>query len=284
MPGGVNRVTGFAAPGNRGVDTLTGSVERVTFYNPENGYSVLRLRPERGQIPGAGRGLSNEGLATITGNLPELVPGQYVSLRGRWVNHPKHGLQFEVEVCEHTLPATVAGIRRYLGSGLIRGIGPRLAERIVEHFGKQTLEVIETQPRRLREVPDIGPKRAGLIASAWEEQKQVKEIMLFLHSHGVSTNLAVKIYKQYGDEALHIVQTDPYRLARDIYGIGFKTADRIAQALGLSPEHPSRIEAGLVYVLNQATDDGHVYSPAKELAEQATGLLEVPAEHIPAPL
>ena len=284
MPGGVNRVTGFAAPGNRGVDTLTGSVERVTFYNPENGYSVLRLRPERGQIPGAGRGLSNEGLATITGNLPELVPGQYVSLRGRWVNHPKHGLQFEVEVCEHTLPATVAGIRRYLGSGLIRGIGPRLAERIVEHFGKQTLEVIETQPSRLREVPDIGPKRAGLIASAWEEQKQVKEIMLFLHSHGVSTNLAVKIYKQYGDEALHIVQTDPYRLARDIYGIGFKTADRIAQALGLSPEHPSRIEAGLVYVLNQATDDGHVYSPAKELAEQATGLLEVPAEHIPAAL
>ncbi len=257
------------------MESLTGSVERVTYYNPENGYSVLRLRPDSSRIM---PGLSRDGLVTVVGNLPELVPGEHVRLSGRWGNHPKHGLQFEVEVCEQTLPATVTGIRRYLGSGLVKGIGPRLAERIVDHFGAETLDVIESQPKRLREVPDIGPKRVGMISRAWEEQKQVKEIMLFLHGHGVSTNLAIKIYKHYGDEALGIVRSDPYRLARDIYGVGFKTADRIAQALGLPTDHPSRIEAGLVYALNEMTDDGHVYAPRQNLEQRAVELLQVPAE------
>jgi exodeoxyribonuclease V alpha subunit len=256
--------------------TLSGSVERVTYYNPENGYSVLRLRPESGRAPGQNR----EGLVTITGNLPELTPGEYIKLLGKWVTHPRHGLQFEIQVCEQTVPATVAGIRRYLGSGLIRGIGPRLADRIVAHFGKETLEIIERQPEQLLEVPDIGPKRAGQISRAWEEQRQVKQVMLFLHSHGVSTNLAVKIYKQYGEMALQVVQTNPYRLAVDISGIGFKTADRIAQALGLPADHPSRVEAGVVYALNQATDDGHVYLPRQELLRQAADLLEVHPEAI----
>ena len=260
------------------MDTLNGSVERITFYNPENGYTVLRLKSERGRLPGADR----EGLVTATGNLPELSPGEYVLLQGDWVNHPKHGKQFQVQICEQTVPATVAGIRRYLGSGLIRGIGPRLAERIVEHFGKGTLEVIESQPEQLLKVADIGPKRAGLIAAAWEEQKQVKEIMLFLHSYGVSTNLAIKIYKKYGDQALGIVRSDPYRLAQDIYGVGFKTADRIAHSLGLPADHPTRIEAGIVYVLNQASNDGHVFLPQAELVDQAAELLTVPLESIPA--
>jgi exodeoxyribonuclease V alpha subunit len=259
------------------MDTLTGSVERITFYNPENGYSVLRLKAEQTRLPGASR----EGLVTVTGNLPELSAGEHLRLQGRWVNHPKHGLQFQVEMCEQTLPATAAGIRRYLGSGLVRGIGPRLAERIVAHFGERTLEIIETQPEQLRQVPDIGPKRASRIAAAWEEQKQVKEIMLFLHSYGVSTNLAIKIYKQYGDAALSVVRSDPYRLARDIYGVGFKTADQIARSLGLPVDHPARIEAGVIYALNQATDDGHVYLPQQELAEQAIKILEVPQEEIP---
>lgn len=258
------------------MDTLTGSVERLTFYNPENGYSVVRLKPERAWVQGMGL----DGLITITGNLPELSPGEHLRLQGKWVNHPKHGLQFQVEICEQILPATVAGMRRYLGSGLVRGIGPRLAERIVVHFGERTLEVIEHQPELLLQVPDIGPKRASLIASAWEEQKQIKEIMLFLHSYGVSTNLATKIYKQYGDRALDIVRADPYQLARDIYGVGFKTADRIAQALGLPTDHPRRIEAGLIYALNQATDEGHVFMPQPELIESAAGLLEVAAESI----
>lgn len=262
------------------MDTLIGCIERVTFYNPENGYSVLRLRPERSTLPSGGRALNSDGLVTVTGNLPEISPGQYLRLNGSWINHPKHGQQFQVEICELTMPATLAGIRRYLGSGLIKGIGPRLADRIVAHFGKNILGVIENQPERLREVADIGAKRAHIIAVAWEEQRQVKEIMLFLHSYGIGANLAIKIYKQYGDQALDIVRSNPYRLAQDIYGIGFKTADKIAQALGLPSDHPSRIEAGVVYVLTQATDDGNVYTPIAELTAQATELLGVPVEQV----
>jgi exodeoxyribonuclease V alpha subunit len=257
------------------METLTGSVERITYYNPENGYSVVRLRPEGAR---SAAGLSRDGLATVVGNLPELAPGEYLSLQGQWVNHPRHGAQFNVEICTQTLPATAAGMRRYLGSGLVKGIGPRLAERIVAHFGASTLEVIESQPERLQQVADIGPKRCAMIARAWEEQKQVKEIMLFLHSHGISTNLAIKIYKQYGDQALGVVRSDPYRLAQDIYGVGFKTADQIAQRLGLPPDHPSRIEAGLVYCLNELSNDGHVYAPRQVLIERAANLLQAPED------
>lgn len=253
------------------MDTLTGSVERITYYNPENGYCVVRLRPEQGKAAHSNR----EGLITVIGNLPELAPGVYLRLQGKWVNHPKHGLQFQSEVCEQAMPATLAGIRRYLGSGLIKGIGPRLAERIVHQFGTQTLEVIENQPERLVEVADIGLKRSHSIIQAWEEQKQVKEIMLFLHSHDVSTNLAIKIYKQYGDQSLSVVQNDPYRLAADIYGVGFKTADKIARSLGLPDNHPSRIEAGVIYVLNEMTSDGHVFSPLNLLIDKAVRLLEI---------
>jgi exodeoxyribonuclease V alpha subunit len=259
------------------MDTLTGSVERITYYNPENGYSVVRLRPEQGKTTDASR----DGLVTVTGNLPELTPGESLRLQGRWVNHPKHGLQFQTEICEQAVPATIAGIRRYLGSGLIKGIGPRLAERIVRQFGSLTLQVIESQPEKLAEVPDIGPKRSRLIAQAWEEQKQVKDIMLFLHGHGVSTNLAIKVYKQYGDQSLSVVQSDPYRLARDIFGVGFKTADKIARALGLPMDHPSRVEAGVIYALNEMTSDGHVFSPLNVLIERAVALLEVEPVLIP---
>ncbi len=259
------------------MESLSGSVERITYYNPENGYSVVRIRPARGENIATNRG----GLVTIVGNLPELSPGEQLKLSGNWTKHPKHGSQFSVETCEQTVPANVAGIRRYLGSGLIKGIGPRLAERIVDHFGNSTLDVIENQPQRLLEVPDIGPKRTRQIASAWQEQKQVKEIMIFLHSHGVSTNLAVKIYKTYGDSALEIVQDNPYQLARDIYGVGFKTADRIAQDLGLPSDHPSRIEAGLIFALSEMSNDGHVYAPQATLLERAIQLLKTDADLIP---
>ena len=259
------------------MDSISGSVERITYFNTENGYSVVRLRPDRSLVTGVNR----EGLITVTGNMPELAPGEHLRLSGRWLNHPKHGLQFQCEICEQTLPATVVGIQRYLGSGLIKGIGPRLAERIVDQFGTETMDVIEITPERLREVPDIGPKRVRLIALAWEEQKQVKEIMLFLHGHGVSTNLAVKIYKQYGDQSLAVVREDPYRLARDIYGVGFKTADRIAQALGLPSDHPSRIEAGVIYTLREMTDNGHVYTPVTILSEHSVDLLGVKPDLIP---
>ena len=160
------------------MDQLTGTVERITFYNPENGYTVLRLRPDSGRGARAGRipGLSQEGLVTLVGNLPELSPGEHLRLEGQWDNHPKHGPQFKAEVCEQTLPATVAGIQGYLGSGMIKGIGPRLAERIVGRFKEETFDVVESQPERLLDVPGIGRDRVRRITEAWKEQKQVKEI------------------------------------------------------------------------------------------------------------
>jgi exodeoxyribonuclease V alpha subunit len=264
------------------MDTLSGSVERITFYNPENGYTVLRLRPDhsRGMALPPKSGLSFDGLATVVGNLPELSPGEHLRLQGQWDRHPKHGSQFKVEVCEQTLPVTVAGIQGYLGSGMIKGIGPKLAERIVGRFREETFDIIERDPEQLREVPGIGLDRVSRITKAWEEQKQVKEIMVFLHGHGVSTNLAVKIFKTYGDKALATVQQNPYQLERDIYGVGFKTADRIAQALGLSSDHPSRIEAGIVFALNEMIEEGHVYVPREHLRQRAAELLAVPAELI----
>jgi exodeoxyribonuclease V alpha subunit len=259
------------------MDTLSGSVERITFYNPENGYTVLRLRPEQRHTPG----LNNEGLITVVGGLPEVAPGETLRLSGKWEKHPQHGMQFNVQTCEQSLPATVEGIRRYLGSGMIKGIGPRLADRIVKAFADKTLEVIEHQPELLVEVPDIGQKRTLWIVKAWDEQKRVKEIMLFLYSHSVSTSLAVKIFKQYGDGSLEVVQSDPYRLARDIYGVGFKTADKLAQALGLPPDHPSRMEAGLVFALNEMSNEGHVYSPRQALLDRATELLGIAPDLLP---
>ena len=265
------------------MDSLSGSVERITYYNPENGYTVLRLRPEhqRGMQAVPKSSLTFDGLATVVGNLPEVSPGEFLRLQGQWDRHPKHGSQFKAEICEQTLPATIAGIQGYLGSGMIKGIGPRLAERIVDKFREDTFEVIEQNPERLFEIPGIGMDRAGRITKAWQEQKQVKEIMVFLHGHGVSTNLAVKIYKTYGDKSLEIVQQDPYQLERDIYGVGFKTADKIARALGLPVDHPSRVEAGIVFALNEMINEGNVFVPREMLAQRAVELLEVPAELIP---
>jgi exodeoxyribonuclease V alpha subunit len=253
------------------LQTLTGSVERVTYYNEENGYSVIRILPDEAGLPGANR----NGEITVTGNLPELAPGEHLTLRGEWSNHPKFGMQFEAKAIEQSLPATAEGIKRYLSSGLIAGIGPVLAERIVGHFGAQTIEVLDENPLRLREVPDIGPKRSQQIIASWEEQKQVKEIMLFLTSHNVSSNLAVKIYKHYGDDALGIVQRNPYQLARDIYGVGFKTADGIARNLGLPTDHPTRIEAGVIFALEEMTYEGHVFTPREVLKDKAVELLGV---------
>ena len=265
------------------MDTLSGSVERITYYNPENGYTVLRLRPENQKgihaIPKTS--LSFDGLATVVGNLPEVSPGEFLQLQGQWTRHPNHGSQFKAEVCEQSLPATLAGIQGYLGSGMIKGIGPKLAERIVGKFKEDTFNVIEQTPERLLEVSGIGMDRTERITKAWQEQKQVKEIMVFLHGHGVSTNLAVKIYKTYGDQSLEIVQKNPYQLERDIYGVGFKTADKIARALGLPVDHPSRIEAGIVFALNETINEGHVFVPRENLAQRAVELLEVPAELIP---
>ncbi|MBT2879620.1 ATP-dependent RecD-like DNA helicase, partial [Streptomyces sp. McG6] len=194
---------------------------------------------------------------------------------GRWGSHPQYGKQFTVENYTTVLPATVQGIRRYLGSGLIKGIGPRIADRITEHFGIDTLDVIETDVKRLVEVPGLGPKRTKMIAAAWEEQKAIKEVMVFLQGVGVTTSIAVRIYKKYGDASISVVRNQPYRLAADVWGIGFLTADRIAQAVGIPHDSPDRVKAGLQYALSQSSDQGHVYLPEDRLIADAVKLLQV---------
>lgn len=260
-----------------GRQELAGSVERVTFYNPENGYTVLRLRPDRREMRLFPYG---EQLVTVVGNLPEVNPGEWLRLTGQWANHARHGRQFQVELCEQSLPATVEGIKRYLGSGMVRGVGKVMAERIVNRFGEDTLEIIDREPQKLHEVLGVGRKRIEGITKAWDEQRAIKDVMLFLHAHGIPTHLAVKIYKHYGDQSLAVVQNTPYRLVQDVYGIGFKTADKIAQSLGLAADDPARIEAGIAYTLGRMAEDGHVYTPQEQLEPEAAEILQVEADKV----
>ncbi len=250
------------------MDTLEGVVERLTYRNAENDYTVLRLR-----ITGA----AGVEMVAVVGNLPDLKPGANLRLAGAWSSHPEHGRQFRAQNCAVLPPATLEGIRRYLGSGLVKGIGPKTAERIVQHFGMHTLQIIEQDARRLSEVPGLGMQRAALIADAWNEQRAEKHLMIFLQGHGLSTALALKVHRQYGNDALQVVQQDPYRLARDIWGIGFKTADNLAQALGLPLDAPARIGAGIAFCLHESAGNGHVYCPESELVLQAVQLLGIEA-------
>ncbi|MFF1959283.1 ATP-dependent RecD-like DNA helicase [Streptomyces sp. NPDC058220] len=243
---------------------LEAVLERITYANEENGYTVARVDTGRGAD-----------LLTVVGSLLGAQPGESLRMEGRWASHPQYGKQFTVENYTTVLPATIQGIRRYLGSGLIKGIGPRIADRIVEHFGLDTLDVIEEEPKRLVEVPGLGPKRTKLIAAAWEEQKAIKEVMVFLQGVGVSTSIAVRIYKKYGDASISVVKNEPYRLAADVWGIGFLTADRIAQAVGIPHDSPERVKAGIQYALSQSTDQGHCYLPEEQLIADAVKLLQV---------
>lgn len=245
-------------------ETLRGVIERITYHNEENGYTVAQLIPEGAAYT-----------VPVVGSMLGINVGESVAIAGAWVAHPQYGRQFKADTVRTVLPATIAGLEKYLGSGLIKGIGPVTAKRIVRKFGLDTLQVIEETPARLREVLGVGRVRADLIASAWVEQQKIKEVMLFLQSHNVSTGLAVRIYKQYGDDAVQIVQTDPYRLAREVYGIGFITADKIARELGISHDAPERVAAGISYVLGQAADEGNVYLPTAELTKRAAELLGV---------
>ncbi|HEX6902972.1 MAG TPA: ATP-dependent RecD-like DNA helicase [Thermoanaerobaculia bacterium] len=251
---------------SRDATSLEGVLEKIVFANEENAWSVVRLTVAGKRDP-----------VTAVGNLLGVQPGENLRLTGTWINDPKYGRQFRVSSYATVTPATLAGIEKYLGSGLIRGIGKVMASRMVAAFGLETLDVIENQPHRITEVEGIGPKRSREILRAWEEQREIKEVMVFLQSHGVSTHYAIKIYKTYGAQATKLVQENPYRLASDIYGIGFKSADKIAAALGIPKDAPQRIEAGTLYLLGHGADRGHIYLPRKDLIEEAEKLLEAPA-------
>ncbi|MEV0010295.1 ATP-dependent RecD-like DNA helicase [Streptomyces sp. NPDC051840] len=244
---------------------LEGVLERITYANEENGYTVARVD--------TGRGAGD--LLTVVGSLLGAQPGESLRMEGRWGSHPQFGKQFMVDNYTTVLPATIQGIRRYLGSGLIKGIGPVMADRITTHFGVDTLDIIEQHPKRLVEVPGLGPKRTKMIAAAWEEQKAIKEVMVFLQSVGVSTSIAVRIYKKYEDASISVVRNQPYRLAADVWGIGFLTADRIAQAVGIPHDSPERVKAGLQYALSQSTDQGHCFLPEERLIADGVKLLQV---------
>jgi exodeoxyribonuclease V alpha subunit len=255
------------------MSTLRATLERITFHSESDGYTVARVRPE-----------GRAAIVTIVGKLIGVQVGEMLALEGRWVDHPDHGRQLEVERYESVLPSTIDGIQRYLGSGLIKGIGPATAQRIVDTFGAYTLEVIDHEPERLREVPKLGAKKADLIVQAWREQQQIKTIMLFLQELSIPPGLAVRIYKQYGDQSLPIVRTNPYRLADEVFGIGFPTADLIARAQGIPADSPQRVAAGLRYALGRAAEDGNCYLPWDALVQSTTQLLEVGETEVTAAL
>jgi exodeoxyribonuclease V alpha subunit len=248
---------------------LRGQIERITFSNEENGFTIAKLKVQ-----------GEKELVTIVGSFPGINPGEILELLGEWSNHPKFGTQFKAVKFKSVMPATAVGIEKYLGSGLIKGIGPVMAGRLVKHFRENTLEIIDTNPERLEEVEGIGKKRVQMIRNAWDAQKEIREVMVFLQGHGVSSTYAVKIYKQYGQNSIKVVQENPYRLAADIFGIGFKTADKIAGNLGIDRNSDIRAESGILYVLHELADDGHVYYPYEPLIEACQKILEVDKEII----
>ena len=239
-------------------------VERITYQNETNGYTVIKCRAKNYQD-----------LVTVVGAMPDVHVGSVLSLTGQWKVDAKYGRQFAMETFEETLPATVYGMEKYLGSGLIKGIGPKYAKKIVGQFGADTLNVIEDQPGRLLEIPGIGRARVESIKRSWLEQMEIKNIMVFLQSHDVSTSHATKIYKTYGNDSIKVVQENPYRLADDIWGIGFKTADTIAEKMGFGKEKYARLRSGLFYTLNKLSEDGHCYATRKMLLEKGAELLGV---------
>ncbi|MBW2251154.1 MAG: AAA family ATPase [Deltaproteobacteria bacterium] len=246
---------------------LSGQIERITYNNEENGFTIARVKV-----------YGQRDLVTIVGNLIAPAPGEILKMRGEWANHPKFGEQFKVVEYETKVPATVYGIQRYLGSGLIKGLGPVMAKRIVKKFGKETLDVIENEINKLGYVEGIGKKRIAMIKNAWDEQKEIRDVMIFLQAHGVSSGYATKIFKEYGNRSIAVVKKNPFRLATDIFGIGFVTADSIAEKLGFPKDSAQRIEAGILYVLHKLSDEGHVYYPYEELIFKSREILGVDRE------
>ena len=243
---------------------LTGQIERITYSNEENGFTVVRLKT-----------FGQKELVTVVGSFLAPVPGVILKMNGEWINHARYGEQFKVINYKTEVPATVYGIKKYLGSGLIKGIGPVMAGRIVAEFAENALDVIENNIQKLRGVEGIGEKRIAMIQVAWEEQKEIRSVMLFLQTHGVGIGYATRIFREYGDDSIKVVTENPYRLATDVFGIGFITADNIAEKLGFAKDAVVRIEAGIIYLLYQLSDAGHVYYPCESLVEKSMEILQV---------
>ena len=248
---------------------LSGQIEKITYTNEENGFTIALVKVEAQKDP-----------VTVVGNLMAPTPGEILEMQGHWANHPKFGKQFKVVQFKTKVPATINGIQKYLGSGLIKGLGPVMAGRIVDQFGQKTLDIIENEIERLAEVRGIAEKSIAKIAKAWEAQKEIRDVMIFLQSHGVSSAYATKIFKRYGDRSIAVVQQNPYRLATDIYGIGFLKADSIAKELGFEDDCRPRVEAGVLYKLQQLAEEGHVYFPYESLVEQCREILGVAPEPV----
>jgi len=247
------------------MEELTGTIEKIVYRNEENGYVIAKINLEKNE----------EKLATIVGNMASVNIGETYKLEGEWVNNPKYGWQFSFKNYQLILPTSLLGLKRYLGSGLVKGVGPATADRIIKHFGSKTLEILENDLQRLTEVEGIAEKRIKVISKSWEEQKEIKRVMIFLQSYKITTGYAVKIYKTYGNAAIEKLKENPYRLVDDVFGIGFKIADRIAQNLGIEPTSPARIKAGIKYSLNELANQGHCYGVIKEIIENGSELLEV---------
>jgi len=243
---------------------LSGQIERITFFNEENGFTIAKVKVT-GRFD----------LVTVVGNLMAPTPGEILEMKGEWTLHPKFGEQFKVVDYKTTVPATVYGIKKYLGSGLIKGLGPVMATRIVKKFGDETLDIIEKDIEKLASVEGIGKKRMAMIKSAWNDQREIRDLMLFLQSHNVGSGYAVKIFRQYKNRSIAVVKQNPYRLASDIFGIGFTTADSIAEKLGFAKDSKLRSEAGIIYVLNQLADEGNVYFPYELLVKRCQEVLQV---------
>ena len=251
------------------MENLRGVIERITYANEETGYSVIKIK-SKGYID----------LVTVVGNMATVNVGSVITIKGFWSSNPKYGRQFDAKQWEEALPASIYGIEKYLGSGLIKGIGPVYAKKIVNLFKEKTLDVIEEEPDRIIEVPGIGKKRVEMIKKAWQDQKEIKNIMIFLQSYGVSTSFGSRIYKYYGNQSIEIVKENPYKLADDIYGIGFKTADGIASKLGIEKDSFKRCRAGIFYTLSQLSEEGHCFATAEQLISKCVEILEVEASKI----
>ena len=246
------------SPQATGERTFEGVVDRITYESEKSGFRVLKVTDK------SGRGVA------VVGKMQSVPAGSRVRVTGQWESDPRHGEQFRADTVLVLDPDTREGIERYLGSGLIPGIGPALAKRIVAQFGEQTLEVMDGEPRRLDEVPGLGQRRVASIVEAWSQQRSLREVMVFLQGHGISPSLAARVYQRYGSESIRVVSDNPFRLAEDVWGVGFRKADQIARNVGFAREAPERLQAAVMHALSQSEERGHVFAPTPELVQAAT--------------